>query len=112
MNRDCCLLTEDQFARLQPLRPADTRGKPRVDERRVINRRRKNRFSAFLYRDSSAIERMFGRLKDFRRIATRCDRPATDFLAAVCIARDHRLPVMRPDPYSSGPHLYSCPNGT
>ena len=29
---------------------------------------------------------MFGRLKDFRRIATRYDRSATNFLAAVCIA--------------------------
>ena len=29
---------------------------------------------------------MFGRLKDFRRIATRYDRLATHYLAAVCIA--------------------------
>lgn len=36
--------------------------------------------------DRNAIERMFCRLKDFRRIATRYDRLATDFLAAVCIA--------------------------
>ena len=50
------------------------------------NRRWKNCFSPFLYRDRNAIERMFGRLKDFRRIATRYDRSATDFLAAVCIA--------------------------
>ena len=27
-----------------------------------------------------------GRLKDFRRIATRCDRSATNDLAAVCLA--------------------------
>ena len=38
------------------------------------NRRWKNCFSPFLYRDRNAIERMFGRLKDFRRIATRYDR--------------------------------------
>lgn len=50
------------------------------------NRRWKNGFSPFLYRDRNAIERMFGRLKDFRRIATRYDRSATNFLAAVCIA--------------------------
>jgi transposase len=31
------------------------------------------------------IERMFGRLKDFRRIATRYDRLAHNFLAAVCL---------------------------
>ena len=37
MNRDCFWLTEDQFARLLPLLPTDTRGKPRVDDRRVIS---------------------------------------------------------------------------
>ena len=41
------------------------------------NRRWKNCFSPFLYRDRNAIERMFGRLKDFRRIATRYDRTPT-----------------------------------
>ena len=50
------------------------------------NRRWKNCFSPFLYRDRNAIERMFGRLKDFRRIATRYDRSAANFLAAVCLA--------------------------
>ena len=34
----------------------------------------------------NAIERMFCRLKDFRRIATGYDRLATNFLGAVCIA--------------------------
>ena len=33
----------------------------------------------------NAIERMFCRLKDFRRVATRYDRLAINFLAAVCI---------------------------
>ena len=50
------------------------------------NRRWKSCFSPFLYRDRNAIERMFGRLKDFRRIATRYDRLANNFLAAVCLA--------------------------
>jgi transposase len=50
------------------------------------NRTWKNCFSPHLYRDRNAIERMFCRLKDFRRIATRYDRLATNFLAAVCIA--------------------------
>lgn len=39
-----------------------------------------------LYKGRNAIERMFGRLKDFRRIATRYDRLAANYLAAVCIA--------------------------
>lgn len=50
------------------------------------NRRWKSCFSPFLYRKRNAIERMFCRLKDFRRIATRYDRNANNFLAAVCIA--------------------------
>jgi transposase len=37
MNRDCFWLTEEQFARLEGLLPTDTRGKPRVDDRRVIS---------------------------------------------------------------------------
>jgi len=49
------------------------------------NRRWKNCFSPSLYRDRNAIERMFGRIKDFRRIATRYDRLAANFLAAVCL---------------------------
>lgn len=51
-----------------------------------VNRRWKNCFSPFLYRDRNAIERMFGRLKDFPRIATRYDRLAANFLAAICLA--------------------------
>ena len=50
------------------------------------NRRWKNCFSPRLYRNRNAIERMFGRLKDLRRIATRYDRLAHNFLAAVCLA--------------------------
>jgi transposase len=42
-------------------------------------------FSPSLYRDRNAIERMFSRIKDFRRIATRYDRLAVNFLAAVCL---------------------------
>ena len=49
------------------------------------NRRWKNCFSPILYLDRNAIDRMFGRLKDFRRIATRYDRLAQNFLAAVCL---------------------------
>ena len=37
MDRDHFWLTEDQFARLAALLPTDTRGKPRVDDRRVIS---------------------------------------------------------------------------
>lgn len=50
------------------------------------NRRWKTCFSPNLCRDRNAIERTFGRLKDFRRIVTRYDRLAQNFLAAVCRA--------------------------
>jgi transposase len=46
----------------------------------------KNCLSPFLYKNRNVIERMFCRLKDFRRVATRYDRNAINFLAAVCIA--------------------------
>jgi transposase len=39
-----------------------------------------------LYRQRHRIENMFGRLKDWRRIATRYDRCAHVFFSAICIA--------------------------
>jgi len=37
MDQGCFWLSNEQFARLEPLLPRDTRGKPRVDDRRVIS---------------------------------------------------------------------------
>ncbi len=37
MERDCFWLNDRQFARLEPYLPRDTRGKPGVDDRRVIS---------------------------------------------------------------------------
>jgi transposase len=39
-----------------------------------------------LYRQRHKIENMFGRIKDWRRIATRYDRCAHTFFSAICIA--------------------------
>ena len=39
-----------------------------------------------LYRQRHKIEIMFGRLKDWRRVATRYDRCAHTFFSAICIA--------------------------
>ena len=39
-----------------------------------------------VYRERNLIERMFGRLKDFRRIATRYDKLARNFLAGIILA--------------------------
>jgi transposase len=46
----------------------------------------KSCFSRVLYRRRNAIERMFCRLKDYRRIATRYDKLATNFASSVCLA--------------------------
>ena len=59
----------------------DERGtKPVIPNR--SNRRQPYRFSKRLYK----IESAFNRLKDFRRIATRYDRLARNYLASVCLA--------------------------
>ena len=39
-----------------------------------------------VYRQRNLIERMFARLKDFRRIATRYDKLARNFLAGILVA--------------------------
>jgi transposase len=50
-----------------------------------INRKALFPFDAELYRLRNIIERSFCRLKDFRGIATRYDKLARNFLAAVCL---------------------------
>jgi hypothetical protein len=63
MSRDQFWLTEAQFSKIGPHLPTDTRGKPRVDDRRVIsavdrcleNLRRKMAFEGRpLYEDRDA----------------------------------------------------------
>ena len=49
------------------------------------NRKRPFSFSKRLYKLRWRIESAFNRLKDFRRIATRYDRLARNFLASVCL---------------------------
>ena len=43
-------------------------------------------FSRFLYRYRNLVERFFNKLKHFRRVATRFDKLARNFLAAVLLA--------------------------
>ena len=43
-------------------------------------------YDTVLYRQRNRIERMFGRLKDWRRITMRYDRCAHTFMSAICIA--------------------------
>ena len=65
-----------------PLPPPGARGTPRVDDRRVLN----GIFSKRLYRERNLIERFFSKLKHFRRVATRYDKLAANFLAMVQLA--------------------------
>ena len=51
-----------------------------------VTRRWRSCFSPVLYKGRNAIERMFCRLKDFRRLATRYDKLAANFLASVHLA--------------------------
>ena len=63
----------------------DERGtKPFIPNR--CNRKQPFSFSKRLYRLRWRIENAFNRLKDFRRIATRYDRLALNYLASVCLA--------------------------
>lgn len=49
-------------------------------------RKRRHPFDRVAYRRRSRVERMFCRLKDWRRIATRYDKLARNFIAAVQLA--------------------------
>jgi transposase len=50
------------------------------------NRKRRFSFTKRLYKLRWRIESAFNRLKDFRRIATRYDKLARNYLASVCLA--------------------------
>jgi transposase len=50
------------------------------------NRKAELPYDKALYRQRHRIENAFGRLKDWRRIATRYDRCAHTFFSAICIA--------------------------
>jgi transposase len=60
------------------------RTKPVIPNR--PNRKRPFSFSKRLYKLRWRIESAFNRLKDFRRIATRYDKLARNYLASVCLA--------------------------
>ena len=50
------------------------------------NRKVSREFDAHHYKSRNLIERFFARIKQFRRIATRYDKTARNFLAAVYLA--------------------------
>ena len=51
-----------------------------------VNRKVQYTCNKTLYKTRNVIERSFGRLKDYRRIATRFDRNVHAYFAALCIA--------------------------
>ena len=50
------------------------------------HRRRPHSYDKALYKERNLIERFFNKLKHFRRVATRYDKTARNFLAAVLLA--------------------------
>jgi transposase len=50
------------------------------------NRKQKIEYDTAIYKQRHKVENMFGKLKDWRRIATRYDRCAHTFFSAICIA--------------------------
>jgi transposase len=50
------------------------------------NRKTKYRYDKKLYKERHKVENMFGRIKDWRRIAMRYDRCAHTFFSAICLA--------------------------
>ena len=50
------------------------------------NRKQPHAFDAARYKGRNVVERMFGRLKDFRRIAMRYDKLAQNDMAGLCLA--------------------------
>ena len=55
----------------------------------MIHHRRKPCFSPVLYRARNRIERFFNRIKHFRRLATRYEKHASNFLAMLKLAAVH-----------------------
>ena len=77
-------LTDFEWRVIEPLLPNKPRGVPRVDDRRLLN-------GIFWVLRSGApwrnlIERFFSKLKHFRRVATRYDKLAANFLAMIQLA--------------------------
>lgn len=69
-------LTDSEWRVIEPLLANKPRGVPRVDDRRVLN-------GIFWVLRSGAPWRFFNKAKQFRRIATRYDKLAENYLAAL-----------------------------
>ncbi len=95
-------LTDEQWQRLAPLLPPQRpwTGRPNHDHRTIINGilwvlrtgapwadlPERYGFDREAYRARNRVERLFNRLKQFRRIATRYEKRAQNYLAMLHIA--------------------------
>ncbi len=106
MSRHRFELTDHEWSVIGPLLPSNTRGAPRVDDRRVINgilwcfhtglpwanilpkvnRKKAFSFSKWVYRQRNLVERFFAKTKQYRGIATRYDKVPANFLATIKLA--------------------------
>jgi transposase len=62
----------------------DHGAEPCIPPRR--NRAERIEYDRFLYRERNAVERFFGRVKQYRRVATRYDKKAANYLGFVWVA--------------------------
>ena len=51
-----------------------------------VNRKHRHRFSKTLYRERNHVERFFNKIKHFRRVATRFEKHAENYLAMIKLA--------------------------
>lgn len=85
--------------RLRPRRVVGDKGYSSVTIRRYLRRRgirltiprksnecRRGKFDKSIYRQRNLVERCFNRLKQFRRIATRYEKKADNYLAMLTLA--------------------------
>ena len=80
-----CMLGDKAYDSAELREELDEQGtKPVIPNR--SNRKQPFRFSKPVYKLRWRIEAAFNRLKDFRRIATRYDKLARNYLGSVCLA--------------------------
>ena len=85
--------------RLRPLRVVGDKGYSSGEIRRYLrrrgirltiprrsNERRRGKFDRQIYRQRNRVERLINRLKQFRRVATRYEKRAENYLAMLTIA--------------------------
>ena len=57
---------------------------PNIPDR--VNRKHRHCFSKVLYKERNHVERFFNRIKHFRRVATRIEKHAANYLAMIKLA--------------------------